>query len=126
MARILIVDDEPAVRNVIEKIMLRDGHEVLSAGFGLVALKTLADHPVDLVITDIVMPYMTGVKLIDEIRTHYPDIKILAISGGGDRYSPETCVALAKEHGADRAMMKPFIQSELTALTKELLAAAHP
>ena len=120
MARILVVDDEPAVRAVIEGLMIRSGHNVLSTGYGLVALHMLSEHPFDLVITDIVMPYMTGVRLIDEIRTHYPAIKILAISGGGERYNPETCVSLAKEHGADRAIMKPFIPGELAALTEEL------
>lgn len=122
MAHILIVDDEAAVRNIIEQILIPYGHTVLSAGHGVVALKQLSEIPFDLVITDIVMPDMTGIKLIDEIRTRFPEIKILAISGGGHGYHSETCVAMAREHGADSAIMKPILQDKLIALVDELLA----
>lgn len=123
MAHILVVDDEPAVRNVLEEILIRSGHDIFLANCGLVALKTLSERQVDLVITDIVMPYMTGVKLIDEIRTLYPRIKILAISGGGSHYQSDTCVTVAKEHGADRSMKKPFVLKELSVVIEDLLAS---
>jgi len=122
MARVLVVEDDPAVGSVVEQIMVLCGHEALSAAGGFPALKTLSQEPVDLVITDIVMPDMTGVKLIDEIRRLYPKVKILAISGGGPRYGPDTCLELAREHGADRWLMKPIIMNELSAITDELLA----
>ena len=123
MAHILLVDDEPAVRSVIEQILLSCGHTVFSAGYGLVALKKLSETPFDLMITDIIMPDMTGVKLIDDVRALYPKIKILAISGGGPNYNSETCVALAEEHGADGVMMKPIIRDKLITLVDKLLTA---
>ena len=123
MAHILIVDDEPAVRNVIEQILLPCGHTVLSAGYGVVALKKLSEDSFDLMITDIVMPDMTGIKLIDDARKLCPKIKILAVSGGGPNYTSETCVAVAREHGADNAMTKPLLQDKLIAMVDQLLAA---
>ena len=123
MARVLIVDDDPNVRIVIQQIMTRWEHEVFSACSGFDALRILKKQPVDLLITDIVMPYMTGVKLIDEIRKLHPKIKILAISGGGPRYNANTCLELAREHGADRWLMKPVTMDALSAVTNELLAA---
>lgn len=122
MAKILIVDDEPSVRDVIEKILRRGGHATVCAGHGLVALKNLSEAPFDLMIADIIMPDMSGIKLIDKARSLCPDLKILAISGGGPDYNPETCVSLAREHGADGVMMKPLLPDKLIALTEKLLA----
>jgi CheY-like chemotaxis protein len=122
MARILIVDDESAVRDVLEKILRHGGHDTVSVGHGLVALRELSKTPFDLMIADIVMPDMSGIKLIDEARSACPSLKILAISGGGPHYNSETCVTLAREHGADGVMMKPLLADKLIALTAKLLA----
>ncbi|MBC8207080.1 MAG: response regulator [Kiritimatiellales bacterium] len=122
MAHILIVDDEPAVRNVLEQILLPCGHTILSTGYGIIALKKLSETPFDLIITDIVMPDMSGIKLISEARTLYPKIKILAISGGGPHYNSETCVTVAREYGADNAMTKPILREKLIDMVDELLA----
>ena len=122
MARVIVVDDEPAIGGVIGKILTRNGHEVILAGGGLEAIKKLSQgHEPDLMITDIVMPDMNGVKLIDNVRKLYPKIKIVAISGGGPQYGPETCLELATNRGADRILMKPIDMNKLLAVTKELL-----
>jgi len=126
MARVLIVEDDPAAGRMIKQIISRCGHETVTVDNGFAALKTLSLERIDLVITDIVMPDMNGVKLIDHIRKLYTGIKIIAISGGGPRYGPDACLELAKEHGADRWLMKPITLSELSAVTEELLASIKP
>ncbi len=121
MAHVLVVDDEPAVRSVVEQTMTRFGHEVMTATDGFDALKKLSLGWVDLVVTDMVMPEMDGVKLIGHIREHYPNVKIIAISGGGAHETPEDCLGQALESGAARTLMKPFMLSELFSVTKDLL-----
>jgi len=124
MARVLIVDDEPGVRSVIEQTMIRFGHDVVTAGDGFDALKKLSLGRFDLVISDMVMPEMDGVKLIGHIRERYPDVKIIAISGGGAHQTPEDCLGLAVQSGAAKTLMKPFMLSELSSMTKELLGSS--
>ncbi len=123
MARVLVVDDEPAVRGVVEQTMTRSGHDVKTACDGFDALKKLSLGRFDLVITDMVMPEMDGVKLIGHIRERYPNIKIIAISGGGAHETPEDCLGQAVKSGAARSLMKPFMLSELSSMTQELLGA---
>ena len=124
MARVLIVDDEPGVRSVIEQTMIRFGHDVVTAGDGLDALKKLSLGRFDLVISDLVMPEMDGVKLIGHIRERYPNVKIIAISGGGARHAPEDCLGMAVKSGAARTLMKPFMLSELSSMAQELLGSS--
>lgn len=121
MARIVLVDDESSVRSFIEEVLARYGHDVQTAHGGLEALAMLRKSPPDLVITDIVMPNMTGVKLIKEIRKIHPDQKIIAISGGGPNYSAKTCVELARTSGADDALMKPFSMNDLRAAVERMV-----
>ncbi len=121
MARVLIVEDEPALRSVVEQSMVRCGHQVVTATDGFDALKKLSLGHVDLVITDLVMPEMDGVKLIGHIRERYPNVKVIAMSGGGTRLGPEDCLEMAKGAGASKLLMKPFMLSELFSMTAELL-----
>ena len=121
MARVLVVDDEPAVRSVVEQTMIRFGHDVITATDGLDALEKLSLGRFDLVITDMVMPEMDGVKLISHIQERYPNVKIIAISGGGINHTPQDCLGMAVKAGAVKTLMKPFMLSELSSMTTELL-----
>lgn len=127
MARILVVDDEPDVAGVVEKMVTQCGHTVLHTSNGMEALILLKEVPVDLMITDIIMPHMTGVRLVDEVRKLYPHIKIIALSGGGPQYNAETCVELARQHGADDAILKPPTLETIRAkLQRNLALATRP
>ena len=70
--QILVVDDEPKMRRVLEIMLQKMGHGVLPAGNGREALDVYADHPVDLVITDLRMPEMDGVELLVRLRELNP------------------------------------------------------
>ena len=121
MARIILVDDESGVRSFIEEVLIRYGHDVQTIPGGLEALARLKKCPPDIVITDILMPNMSGIKLIEEIRKIRPDQKIIAISGGGPNFNAETCVELARTSGADEALMKPFSMNDLKATVERIL-----
>ena len=83
MARILVVDDEEGIRTLLRNILVREGHHVTTAADGVEALQVVDTQPVDLVITDLIMPEKEGVETISELRKRFPAVKIIAMSGGG-------------------------------------------
>lgn len=120
MARILVVEDERAVRSMICQALRSGGHDVSEASHGLMAMKILKGAPVDLVITDIFMPVQDGLQTIRELRKDHPDTKIIAISGPEwtDSYD---VLFLASKLGADRVLRKPFTGAQLQATVAECL-----
>lgn len=120
MARILVVDDDDQVRTLLCLTLERAGYEVTGAADGAEALRVFEQEPVELVITDIVMPEKEGLETIMEFRKRQPELKIIAISGGG-RIGPEEYLSLAKDLGASKAITKPVEQAELIGTVKELL-----
>ncbi len=81
---ILIIDDEPALRELFREILEYNGYRVYVADDGLRGLQLLKSHHVDLVICDIIMPDMSGFDLVNSVRQQYPDMKIQMISGYSD------------------------------------------
>ena len=121
MARVLVIEDDQAIRQVLREAMERLEHEVSDAGDGEEGLLRFREAPADLVITDILMPRKEGIQTIMELRRDYPEIKIIAISGGG-AVGPEAFLTMARELGADRTLAKPFRLRQLETLVQELLA----
>ena len=116
MARVLIADDDQAVRNVLATILRMAGHEVVEIINGEEALRLCCeDHP-DLVITDLIMPGVSGFEVIRQLRAGCPDAKIVAIAGA-DR----ELLAKAEVLGAARTLEKPFQVQEVLEVVKELL-----
>jgi DNA-binding response OmpR family regulator len=120
MARILIVDDEVEVLVMLRDILERAGYEVIDALNGEVALNLHRENPADLMIIDIIMPKKEGIETIMEVRRNFPEVKIIAISGGG-RVEPSEYLMAAKEAGAMRAFSKPIGRDELLDAVRELL-----
>jgi CheY-like chemotaxis protein len=120
MATILVVDDDDAFRSMLRRTLQRIGHEVIEAAEGRAALRTLSDRPVDLVITDIIMPTMEGIETIVALRRTYPHLRVIAISGGG-RIKAESYLDVAKAFGAVRVLSKPFENEELIAAIEDAL-----
>ena len=77
MAILLVVDDEPDVRFLVQIIASQQGHEVIEAADGVEALEILESRPVDAVVTDFNMPRMNGVVLRDRIRARWPELPVL-------------------------------------------------
>jgi two-component system cell cycle sensor histidine kinase/response regulator CckA len=110
---ILVVDDEPSVRRLIARTLVRAGYEVLEAGDGQAALAALAGHPhpVHLILTDVVMPVMDGARLGLEVAQRYSDLPVLYMSA----HVPEE-ISGEWPQADERLLAKPFAPAELLAL----------
>ncbi|HSR66976.1 MAG TPA: response regulator [Acidobacteriota bacterium] len=114
MARILLIDDEDMTRAMLRQALEMKGHEVHEASNGDEALRVHRKTPCPLVITDILMPEKEGLETIVELRRDHPDLKIIAMSGGGSAGNLNF-LETAGKLGAQATLQKPF---ELAALFK--------
>lgn len=78
---VLVVDDEEMIRSALERFFSRKGNAVITAGDGLQALDALERAPVDVAIVDLVMPNLNGVELVQRMRTAYPNVRIVIMTG---------------------------------------------
>jgi DNA-binding NtrC family response regulator len=122
MARILLVDDESSIVKVLDDMMTRLGYEVVTASGGTEALKKLSSGGIDLVVTDLVMPNINGLQLIEEIQKTYPGVKIIAMSGGSIATGPAEYLQTASKLGEVACLAKPFTINDLSTLVTSLLA----
>jgi DNA-binding NtrC family response regulator len=120
--RILLVDDDEQVREILRKRLLKSGFEVLEAMDAEAALDLFHNSPVDAVITDLVMPGKGGQALIKELRAADPDVRIVAISGALDQDVP-ALLAEADRLGALRTLPKPFTSEQLLDSIDSVMAA---
>jgi DNA-binding response OmpR family regulator len=120
MKRILLVDDNESFRRPLAEILRNYGYEVHTADEGSAALKLFQSQRFDLVVTDLIMPGKEGVETIMELRRLEPDVKIIAISGGG-RIDANDYLATARMLGAARTLVKPFDVTEILEAMGSLL-----
>ena len=120
MQRILIIDDEPHILLMLKKMLERAGYEIDIASDGNEGLNLFEKSPSDLVITDIIMPEKEGLETIRAMRRIQPDLKIIAMSGGG-KISADNYLETAKIFGASKVLEKPFGKDDMVAAVKELL-----
>jgi len=121
MATILVIDDDQEVREFLVTVLERGGHVVTAACNGRDGVTMFRDNPVQVVITDIIMPEKDGIETILDLRREHPALKVIAISGGG-RTTPENYLHSARLLGADRAMRKPFKNEDILRAVEELTA----
>ena len=117
--KLLIIDDNKEILTTLTDFLSKKKYEVVSASDGLDGLKLLEaeKQEFDLIITDLVMPNISGVGLISIIKKKFPDLPVIAMTGWGEH--PET---LATEAQANRVLEKPFDLSELETVIRELLS----
>jgi DNA-binding response OmpR family regulator len=120
MDSVLIIEDDEFVMNMLKQTFERAGYDVGTAADGRAGLNLFRSRSFDVVITDLIMPDMEGIETISTLRRDNPNVKIIAISGGG-RNSPEDYLYLAKKLGAARTFPKPVDRNELLAAVKELI-----
>jgi YesN/AraC family two-component response regulator len=125
MAKILVIDDELSIVIMLKKMLERAGNQVEIAVNGNDGLKLVDTFQPDLLITDIVMPEKEGLELIFDLRKKKPDLKIVAISGGG-RFQFEGYLTSAKHLGADLAFQKPLDIKEFMKAINGLLNVTDP
>ena len=120
MPRILLIDDDEMSRQAVQRMLERAGHTVESTGDGREAIDRFAAGEVDLLITDLIMPEMDGLEIIQEVRRKDPGARILAISGGG-RVQAEEYLSVARKFGAVEVLPKPFASQDLKAAVDRAL-----
>jgi CheY-like chemotaxis protein len=120
MATILIIEDDKDLRKFLARLLERENHYILEAENGLEAATIVKSIQPDIVITDIIMPEQDGIGTINMLREKYPEIKIIAISGGGNILGADY-LEIARKLGAHFAFTKPFDNKKLLAKVKELV-----
>ena len=120
MKKILVIDDEEQMRDMLQRLLEQRGYEVMKAPNGKVGARLCKEEQIDLVITDLLMPEMDGIETIMELKRELPDVKIIAISGGG-RIGPEDYLKMANSLGARYTFTKPFSTKELLEAVKDLM-----
>lgn len=125
MKRILVVEDDSAIRRSLEKTLTNSGFLVVQAANGREAIAAYDLGKIHAVVLDIIMPEVDGVETLRALRQVDPAVKVLAISGGG-QICAEDYLAIARKLGAQRVLEKPFSASTLLATLHELLGLPVP
>lgn len=112
MAIVLVIEDEPLVRDTIRLSLETGGYDVIIASDGREGVSILGRNKVDVVVTDLIMPEQEGLETIRIIRRDHPDTKVIAISGGG-RHVGTDYLKAASLLGANFALQKPFAMAHL-------------
>jgi DNA-binding NtrC family response regulator len=118
---ILVVDDEPDLRELVQITLERAGHRVVTAENGRKAGEVLARQAFDLVITDVLMPERDGIELIGEVRKKYPHMRIIVMTAGG-QVPRGDYLLIARRLGAHVPVEKPFTGQQIL----DAVAAAMP
>ena len=124
MARILVIEDNDMMRDMVTTTLTLAGHIVASACNGAEGVKKFRYEPADIVITDMVMPDRDGIETLITLRREYADVPIIAMSGLSS-HSP-TYLALAARLGARRTLAKPFPVADLLRAIDEVLRESPP
>ena len=122
MTRILIVEDEPAIRRMIRIKLQREGYETRDISDGRYAYDTCEEFCPDLVITDIYMRLQDGLETIRELKKAFPAVKIIAMSGRG-ALAQDSYLGCADAFGADACFTKPLNWDVFMTSVKELSGA---
>jgi len=120
MARILIIDDEPQIRSMLKLMLERDGYEVVEAPDGVEGISVYRQNPADLIITDLIMPNKDGIGMIIDLKKEFPEVKIIAMSGGGLN-KPDGYLKGAKKLGASYTLTKPIDREEILRVVAAIL-----
>jgi DNA-binding NtrC family response regulator len=118
LKRILVVDDEAQIRTMLTQMLEQEGYTVFTAENGEEGLAMVGRHAFDLVVTDMIMPVKDGLKFIMELIRDYPDLKILAISGGG-AIKAERYLTMAGYLGDIATLEKPFKRDAFLELVRK-------
>jgi CheY-like chemotaxis protein len=122
MALVLVVDDDKAIRAAVRDVLELEGYEVSEAEDGNRALQVVRSQPPDLILCDIFMPMKDGFETIRELRRQFPDIPVVAVSGGSG--VGMDVLRLARHLGAAAVLEKPLRRAQMLAAIRGLLPGA--
>ena len=118
MARILVIDDEPRIRELLQKALSSAGYEVITAKDGSEGLTKCIHAAPDLVLVDLYMPDCDGMELISDLRKRFPKLTIFAMSG---KYLADDLLRMVKLLGAKETFKKPFVIAEVLVTIEKAL-----
>lgn len=121
VATVLVIDDEPSIRRIVAHVLRAEGHEVVEAENGKEAVRAFRARPVELVVTDLVMPEQEGIETMEQLLALDPSVRVIAMSGGG-RGSAVSYLKIAQFVGARATLEKPFTLDELRSVVADVLA----
>lgn len=119
--RVLLIDDDDLVRKILRRVLEGADFEVVEAADGDEGIRSYEAEPSDVVVTDILMPKKEGIETIIELRRINPEVRIVAISGGG-RNDGQQYLKMAGKLGADRMLPKPVRPKELLDAVRDILS----
>ena len=120
--RILVIDDVATIRESLRLSLEGAGYAVAEAADGQAGLDLLARQPFDAVVTDLWMPGVDGIALLKRVRRERPELKVIAISGGGPAMTLDLSATLAQVWGAEAVLYKPFDNATLVTRLDALFA----
>jgi DNA-binding response OmpR family regulator len=120
-ARVLVVDDDPTISDVVRRYLERDGHRVEVVGDGIAALERAAAEPPDLVVLDLMLPGMSGLQVCERLRAAGP-VPVIMLTALGE----ETDRVVGLQTGADDYVTKPFSPRELALRVASVLRRTQP
>lgn len=122
MSRILVIDDDEQIREMLQQMFEQEGFEVAVASDGRAGMRLHRKTPADLIITDIIMPDQEGLETIQKFNREFPDVKVIAMSGGG-LVGPSSYLNLAKKFGAIHTFTKPIDMKDLLDVVQKSLVS---
>jgi two-component system nitrogen regulation response regulator NtrX len=120
---ILVVDDDPILREVASEVLGEAGYAVLVARDGAEALEVLARTACDLVLCDVFMPRMDGIETVQAINRRWPDLPVVMLTAGSSYQTPEELLKTTRLMGAKGGFRKPINRATLIPLIRDILAA---
>ena len=120
---VVVADDVHEIQDLLNEWLKGHGHEVTCVSSGRELIDLVRERPIDLVITDLVMPGVDGLDAILAVNRLRPSTRILAISGGGRKMPVEAGLRLARGVGADAVLQKPFDRAQLLAAVDRVAGA---
>jgi DNA-binding NtrC family response regulator len=123
LAEVLLIDDDDLIRESLEAALLHYGHEVRLANGARMAFDMIAQKAPQVVVTDIMMPDIDGIGVVQEVKKRWPKLPVIAISGGGMSPSDDI-LTMASVLGATATLSKPFDIAELSQLITQAATAA--
>lgn len=120
-SKVLIIDDDPLLREVAVQLLTEAGHDCAVAEDGRIGIARLEAGAVDLVLLDMIMPNMDGVETLGLIKARWPDLPVVVMSAGTRTMAMQSLLRLASNLGADEVMQKPLNRDILLPLAERLL-----
>lgn len=114
--KIMVVDDEKMIRDLLKKILTNNGYKIITAKDGVDALQKLKTEEASLMISDIKMPRMNGFELLRHVKKNYPKMNIIMMTAYGDTYTVKNALTM----GANEYITKPFRSQEISLIVERV------